>query len=90
MGSGTSYISGKTELSVNALKGMMASLYLYKEDYAKVRSLTNENDLASTCYTCGITPNIFQFLMNGAAPNSIFEWQLVLMLHYQQGHIDKD
>lgn len=73
MGSGTSYISGKTELSVNALKGMMARFYLYKEDYAKVRSLTNDLVGKYSVIPAGLHQTSFQFLMNGAAPNSIFE-----------------
>jgi hypothetical protein len=82
MTAGTSYFgaSVKTELSVNALKGLMSRFYLYKGDYAKVRSLTNDIVAAASATNStfgvvapGLFQTSFQFIMNGAAPNSIFE-----------------
>ena len=73
--SGSNYGTGKTDMTVNALKGLMSRYYLYKGDYAKVRSLTNDL-VASKAFTvidAGLHQVSFQFLMNGAAPNSIFE-----------------
>ncbi|WBV59586.1 RagB/SusD family nutrient uptake outer membrane protein [Chryseobacterium camelliae] len=65
--------SNKTELSVNALKGMMSRYYLYKGDYAKVRSLTTELYGKYTVASAALLQTTFNFVMNGAAPNSIFE-----------------
>lgn len=65
--------SNKTELSVNALRGMMSRYYLYKGDYAKVRTLTTDLVGKYTVATAGLLQTTFQFVMNGAAPNSIFE-----------------
>lgn len=65
--------SNKTELSINALKGMMSRFYLYKGDYAKVRSLTSELIGKYPIATPDLHQVSFQFVMNGAAPNSIFE-----------------
>ncbi|MFN3019997.1 RagB/SusD family nutrient uptake outer membrane protein [Chryseobacterium sp. TY3] len=65
--------SNKTELSINALKGMMSRYYLYKGDYAKVRSLTNDLIGKYSVATQDLHQVSFQFVMNGAAPNSIFE-----------------
>jgi len=65
----------KTELTINALKGMMSRFYLYEGDYAKVRSLTNDI-VASGKYavaSAGLLQETFRFSLNGAAPNSIFE-----------------
>lgn len=73
MSSGTAYSSTKADLTVNALKGMMSRFYLYKGDYAKVRSLTNDLIGKYTVIPAGLHQTSFQFLMNGAAPNSIFE-----------------
>lgn len=82
MTAGTSYFSAstKTELSIYALKGLMSRFYLYKGDYAKVRSLTNDivayaSGTSSTfnVVASGLFQTSFQFVMNGAAPNSIFE-----------------
>ncbi len=73
MNSGTAYSSTKTDLTVNALKGMMSRFYLYKGDYAKVRSLTNDLVGKYSVIDAGLHQVSFQFLMNGAAPNSIFE-----------------
>ncbi|WP_312765266.1 RagB/SusD family nutrient uptake outer membrane protein [Epilithonimonas sp.] len=73
MTSGTSYSNTKADLTVNALKGMMSRYYLYKGDYAKVRSLTNDLVGKYSVIPAGLHQTSFQFLMNGAAPNSIFE-----------------
>lgn len=73
MSAGTAYSSTKSDLTVNALKGMMSRFYLYKGDYAKVRSLTNDLIGKYTVIPAGLHQTSFQFLMNGAAPNSIFE-----------------
>ncbi|WP_282630192.1 RagB/SusD family nutrient uptake outer membrane protein [Empedobacter sedimenti] len=68
-------ISGKTDLSIPALKALMSRFYLYKGDYAKVRQLTNE--LAAAGYaapiSAGLVKESFNYTLNGAASNSIFE-----------------
>ena len=68
-------IFGKTDLSVPALKALMSRFYLYKGDYAKVRQLTNE--LATAGYASpiasGLLKESFNYTLNGAASNSIFE-----------------
>lgn len=75
MTTGVNYVgsSVKTELSINALKGMMSRYYLYKGDYAKVRSLSNDLIGKYTVAAPDLHQVTFQFVMNGAAPNSIFE-----------------
>ncbi|TDX86023.1 RagB/SusD family nutrient uptake outer membrane protein [Epilithonimonas xixisoli] len=73
MSTGTAYSNTKADLSVNALKGMMSRYYLYKGDYAKVRSLTNDLIGKYSVIDAGLHQVSFRFLMNGAAPNSIFE-----------------
>ncbi|MBB6371683.1 RagB/SusD family nutrient uptake outer membrane protein [Chryseobacterium shigense] len=65
----------KTELNINSLKGMMSRFYLYKGDYAKVRTLTSQI-VATNAYSvasAALLQETFRFTMNGAAPNSIFE-----------------
>lgn len=65
----------KTDLSINALKGLMTRFYLYKKDYAKVRSLVNDV-VASGNYSvapAALVNVFFSYQMNGAASNSIFE-----------------
>lgn len=65
----------KTNLTVAGLKGMMSRFYLYKGDYGKVRTLTNEI-VALNKYSVALPAILqpsFSFVMNGAAPNSIFE-----------------
>lgn len=65
----------KTEFTINSVKGLMSRFYLYKGDYAKVRTLTNDI-VASAKYSVAGTSLLqetFRFTMNGAAPNSIFE-----------------
>ncbi len=75
MSTGSAYFgsSTKTELSVDALKGMMSRFYLYKGDYAKVRTLSAELNAKYSPVVPGLFQTSFQFLMNGASPNSIFE-----------------
>lgn len=76
MSTNTPYFSesAKAELSVTGLKGMMSRYYLYKGDYAKVRQLTNEVlSVNKTVASPDLHQVTFQFVMNGAAPNSIFE-----------------
>lgn len=63
----------KTELTVYALKGLMSRYYLYKGDYAKVRSLTNDLYGKYQIASANSLQTTFSFVMNGAAPNSIFE-----------------
>lgn len=63
----------KTELNINSVKGMMSRYYLYKGDYAKVRSLTNDIIGKYSVATPDLLQTTFSFVMNGAAPNSIFE-----------------
>lgn len=65
----------KTELTINSLKGLMSRFYLYKGDYAKVRTLTNDivGTNAYSVAPAGLLQETFRFTMNGAAPNSIFE-----------------
>ncbi|SKB81509.1 SusD family protein [Soonwooa buanensis] len=65
--------TGVTELSTNALKAMMSRFYLYKGDYAKVRSLSNDLLGKYTVVASNTLQTSFRFVMNGAAPNSIFE-----------------
>ncbi|WP_300674332.1 RagB/SusD family nutrient uptake outer membrane protein [Soonwooa sp.] len=65
--------TGVTELSTNALKGMMSRYYLYKGDYAKVRSLSNSLIGKYTVAASNTLQTSFRFVMNGAAPNSVFE-----------------
>lgn len=65
----------KTDLSINALKGLMTRFYLYKKDYVKVRSLVNDI-VASGKYSvapAGSVGTFHSFQMNGAASNSMFE-----------------
>ncbi|GAA5093252.1 hypothetical protein GCM10023210_23450 [Chryseobacterium ginsengisoli] len=63
----------KTELTVYSVKGMMSRFYLYKGDYAKVRSLTNDLYGKFSVVPAGLLQESFRFTLNGAAPNSMFE-----------------
>ena len=68
--------SNKTELSISALKVLMSRYYLYKGDYAKVRTLT-----AEVYGKYGVAPKdlyqeTFRYTMRGAAPNAIFELEV--------------
>lgn len=63
----------KTELNINSVKGMMSRYYLYKGDYARVRSLTNDIIGKYSVAAADLLQETFRFTMNGAAPNSIFE-----------------
>ncbi|UHO37988.1 RagB/SusD family nutrient uptake outer membrane protein [Chryseobacterium capnotolerans] len=67
--------TSKTDLSVAALKGLMARYYLYKGDYAKVRDLVKYVvDLkAYEVVAASGLQDSYSFKMNGSATNSIFE-----------------
>ena len=67
--------TSKTELSVAALKGLMARYYLYKGNYAKVRQLVNDVIAGGGYAVVPATDlqNSYTFKMNGSAANSIFE-----------------
>ncbi|MCW4451907.1 RagB/SusD family nutrient uptake outer membrane protein [Kaistella sp. BT6-1-3] len=65
----------KTEFTINSVKGLASRFYLYKGDYAKVRTYTNDI-VSSGKYTvpaASLLQETFRFSLNGAAPNSIFE-----------------
>lgn len=68
--------SNKTELSINALKVLMARFYLYKGDYAKVRTLTNEVYGKYSVVARDLYQPSFDFTLRGAAPNAIFELEV--------------
>ncbi|QBO57464.1 RagB/SusD family nutrient uptake outer membrane protein [Chryseobacterium salivictor] len=68
--------SNKTELSINALKVLMSRFYLYKGDYAKVRTLTNELYGKYSVVARDLYQPSFDFTLRGAAPNSIFELEV--------------
>lgn len=63
----------KTELNINSVKGLASRFYLFKADYPKVRTFTN--DLVGKYSIPGASSlqESFRFSLNGAAPNSIFE-----------------
>ena len=65
----------KTELTINAVKGLASRFYLYKGDYGKVRSFTNDIVLSArySVPAASLLQEKFRFSLNGAAPNSIFE-----------------
>ena len=67
--------SVKTELTINSLKGLMSRFYLYKGDYAKVRTYTN--DIVTTGGYSVASRDLLQvsyrYALNGASTNSIFE-----------------
>ncbi|WP_434981002.1 RagB/SusD family nutrient uptake outer membrane protein [Daejeonia sp. YH14] len=65
----------KTDLSISGLKALMTRFYLYKKDYAKVRSLVDDivNSEDYKIADAGSLKTTFSFQMNGAAGNSIFE-----------------
>lgn len=67
--------SERTELSLSAVRGLMARFYLYKNDYAKVRELVNDI-IADGGYSVVGAANLqasYTFSMNGSAANSMFE-----------------
>ncbi len=68
--------SNKTELSINALKVLMSRYYLYKGDYAKVRSLINDVYLKYSVAARDLYQPSFDYTLRGAAPNSIFELEV--------------
>ncbi|SFN48352.1 RagB/SusD domain-containing protein [Chryseobacterium oleae] len=65
--------ANKTELTVFSVKGLMSRFYLYKGDYAKVRTLTSDLYGKFSVAPAALLQETFRFTMNGAAPNSIFE-----------------
>ncbi|QDP85558.1 RagB/SusD family nutrient uptake outer membrane protein [Chryseobacterium sp. SNU WT5] len=68
--------SNKTELSINALKVLMARFYLYKGDYPKVRSLTNDVIGKYSVVARDLYQPSFDFTLRGAAPNAIWELEV--------------
>ena len=67
--------ANKTELSINGLKGLMARYYLYKKDFAKVKSLVDDI-VGSGNYKVVETDavvNSWSPTVNNATQNSIFE-----------------
>ena len=67
--------ANKTELSINGLKGLMARYYLYKKDYAKVKSLVDDI-IGSGNYRvieAAAVVNSWSPTVNNATQNSIFE-----------------
>lgn len=70
--------ANKTELSINALKVLMSRFYLYKGDYAKVRTLTDQI-VATRAYSVvarDLYQPSFEYTLRGAAPNAIFELEV--------------
>ncbi len=63
----------KTELTINSVKGLASRFYLYKGDYAKVRTFTNDLYGKYSVPAATLLQETFRFSLNGAAPNSIFE-----------------
>lgn len=68
--------SNKTELSINALKVLMSRYYLYKGDYAKVRSLINDVYGKYSVAARDLYQPSFDYTLRGAAPNAIFELEV--------------
>jgi len=68
--------SNKTELSINALKVLMSRFYLYKGDYAKVRTLIDQVYGKYTVVARDLYQPSFDFTLRGAAPNAIFELEV--------------
>jgi len=68
--------SNKTELSINALKVLMSRYYLYKGDYAKVRTLISEVYSKYNVVARDLYQPSFDYTLRGAAPNSIFELEV--------------
>lgn len=67
--------SNRTELSLSAVRGLMARFYLYKGNYARVRQLV-DNIIDDGGYQVIDAANLqssYTFAMNGSAPNSMFE-----------------
>lgn len=62
----------KTELSIAALKGLMARYYLYKGDYAKVRQLV-DYVVASQKYQVVSASDLQKSFTSSSGGNSIFE-----------------
>ena len=68
--------SNKTELSISALKVLMSRYYLYKGDYAKVRSLTADVIGKYSVIPKDLYQESFRYTLRGAASNSIFELEV--------------
>lgn len=68
--------SNKTELSINALKVLMSRFYLYKGDYARVRTLIAEVYGKYTVAPKDLLQPTFDYTLRGAAPNAIFELEV--------------
>lgn len=68
--------SNKTELSISALKVLMARFYLYKGDYAKVRSLSADVIGKYSVIPRDLYQESFRYTLRGAASNSIFELEV--------------
>lgn len=68
--------SNKTELSIDALKVLMSRYYLYKGDYAKVRTLISEVYSKYNVVARDLYQPSFDYTLRGAAPNSIFELEV--------------
>ncbi|MDQ0476559.1 RagB/SusD family nutrient uptake outer membrane protein [Chryseobacterium sp. MDT2-18] len=70
---GSAATTTKTELTINSVKGLASRFYLYKGDYAKVRTYTNDLIGKYSVPAASLLQETFRFSLNGAAPNSIFE-----------------
>lgn len=68
--------TNKTELSISALKVLMSRYYLYKGDYAKVRSLVADVYGKYTVAAKDLYQETFRYTLRGAATNSIFELEV--------------
>lgn len=66
-------VSNKTDLNRYSIRVLAQRFYLYKADYAKVRSLVNDVVNAQV-YTVAAKDLLkTSFTLNNASPNSIFE-----------------
>lgn len=63
----------KTELNPISVKGLMTRYYLYKKDYAKVRTLTAEIVAAKNYSVVASGDYAASFTKANSAPNSMFE-----------------
>lgn len=68
--------SNKVELSLSALRTLMARFYLYKGNYAKVREMTNAVVGKYSVATRDLLQPTFDYTLRGAAPNAIFELEV--------------
>ncbi len=69
----TNAYTNKTEVNPLAVKALMSRYYLYKKDYAKVRSLVAEIVASKKYNVVGATDYAGSFTKANSAPNSIFE-----------------